>query len=273
MCELLAMSCRYPARLTTSLHTLAMHTQVEGGCRDGWGVAYYQGKDVALYREVAPAAGSPQVGYLSTHAPATKLAVAYIRKASRGESSLANTGPFVRELGGRMHVFVHNGNLKTMDAPWVSGASRFQPVGNTDSEWAFCWLLDRMAQFHWADQVLPSVQQRLDAVASIADELRAMGLGPASFLYSDGDVLFAHADRRFHATTGLIAPPALYRFDCPADVAPELHHDCMLADGATLQQMQLIASEPLSAAPAWKPMARGEIVAVRAGEVVARTQL
>ena len=58
MCELLAMSSARPARLTFSLHTLAARGSAAGGTHDGWGVAFYQGADVALFREPTAAADS-----------------------------------------------------------------------------------------------------------------------------------------------------------------------------------------------------------------------
>lgn len=51
MCELLALSTSGPTRLTFSLHTLASRGGATGSSRDGWGVAFYQGEDVALFRE------------------------------------------------------------------------------------------------------------------------------------------------------------------------------------------------------------------------------
>lgn len=45
------MSSSQPAKLTFSLHALASHAGKEDSSRDGWGVAFYQGLDVA--REAA----------------------------------------------------------------------------------------------------------------------------------------------------------------------------------------------------------------------------
>ena len=49
----------------------------------------------------------------------------------------------MRELWGRYWIFAHNGNL-TDFAPELDGS--FVPVGLTDSERAFCWLLQRLRQ-------------------------------------------------------------------------------------------------------------------------------
>ena len=60
MCELLAMMTRRAAHLTVSLDALASHS----GTRDGWGAAFYQGNDVALFREPIAANDSSLVRWL-----------------------------------------------------------------------------------------------------------------------------------------------------------------------------------------------------------------
>jgi glutamine amidotransferase len=79
--------------------------------RDGWGVAYFQGNDVALFREPIAAADSRLVRYLESHGPATSLAISHIRHATQGAVALANAQPFVHELGGVSHCFAHYENL------------------------------------------------------------------------------------------------------------------------------------------------------------------
>lgn len=220
MCELLAISCRHPARLTTSLTALASRTKGASRNRDGWGVAYYQGHDIALYRDTTPADSSPQVRWLEKNGPATTLAIGYIRHATQGDIALANTGPFARELDGRMHVFAHNGNLKNLAQSLSDQTGHFKPVGETDSEQAFCVLLNHIKQLEHAPKQLASLQLRMETVAAMAMALRSFG--PASFVYADGDVLFAHADRRLQPLTGQVKAPALYRLDCPALGSPAL---------------------------------------------------
>ena len=273
MCELLAMSCRHPARLTSSLTALAARAGGESRNRDGWGLAFYQGYDVALYRDTTPADACPLVPWLEAHGPATTLSLGYIRHASQGTITLANTGPFSRELDGRIHVFTHNGNLKSLAHSSLVRDEYFQPVGETDSELAFCLLLDRIRQLPQAYGQLPSLQARLDTVAEMALALRAVG--PASFLYADGDVLFAHADRRRQPLTGKVTAPALYRLECPAGDKAALVHDSESAGAekkATAQRVILLATVPLTQ-EAWTPMREGEVLVVRQGEIVASVQL
>ncbi|MDZ7669122.1 MAG: class II glutamine amidotransferase [Gammaproteobacteria bacterium] len=143
-------------------------------------------------------------------------------------------------------------------------------MGETDSELAFCLLLDRIRQLPHARGQLPSLQARLDTVAEVALALRA--LGPASFLYADGDVLFVHADRRLQPLTGQVTAPALYRLECPAGRKAVLVRDSESAETITAQRVILLASVPLTH-EAWIPMQEGEVLAVRQGEIVASVQL
>ncbi|WP_448505372.1 class II glutamine amidotransferase [Immundisolibacter sp.] len=271
MCELLAMSCSQPARLTSSLTALASHACGDSRNRDGWGLAFYQGHDVALYRDTTSADTCPLVPWLEANGPATTLSLGYIRHATQGAINLANTGPFSRELNGRMQVFAHNGNLKNIEhSPLAGKLGFFQPVGETDSELAFCLLLDRIRQLEHAPHELPPVQARLHSVAEVALVLRAFG--PASFVYADSDVLFVHADRRLQPLTGQVTAPALYRLVCPAGSEAALVRDCNSPDENAAQRLILLTSVPLTQEN-WTPMPEGEVIAVRQGEIVATLQL
>jgi len=264
MCELLAISSRQATRLSFSLAALAERTTPGHSARDGWGVAWYEDREVVLHREAQPASDSPLARRLASASPPTTLAISHIRHATRGARTLANTQPFVRELGGRSHVFAHNGDLPGLAGDPRYTPGRFQPVGDTDSEQAFCALLARLAPLWQAGT--PGLQERLDAVADFAAGLHAYG--PANFLYADGEVLFAHGHRRLQPD-GRIAAPGLHWLQrrCAQESEP------LQADGVCVgcgyQQVLLLASVPLSDEP-WLALAEGETVAVRGGELLAR---
>jgi len=262
------MSCRYPARLTTSLTGLASRAQeAVSRNRDGWGAAFYQGADIALYRDTLSADESSQVPWLEAHGPETTLSMAYIRHATQGRTELANTGPFTRELNGRMRLFAHNGNLPGIRDRYESRYWRYVPIGKTDSETAFCMLLEALAELEEGSSTLPPVDQRIVALATICGELRE--LGPANFLYADSRTLFVHADRRFQPATGKIEPPALFIRTCDSEQSPELLDQKVQGSTAPGQQVALLSTVPLNDKP-WQPLAEGEILAIEAGKIVAR---
>ena len=116
MCELFALSASAPVDIKLSLGELARHGGETGIHADGWGVAFLEGRDARLFRDPSAAARSPWVACLAQHPPTSDTVVAHVRHATRGAVTLANTQPFARELWGRMHVFVHNGNLAGLEA-------------------------------------------------------------------------------------------------------------------------------------------------------------
>jgi predicted glutamine amidotransferase len=205
------------------------------------------------------------VRFLESEGPATELAISHIRHATQGGLSLANTQPFVRTLGGRMHVFAHNGDLPGIFANEALAPGSFRPVGKTDSEHAFCALLSRLAVLY-PPGGQPSLRERLSVLTPFAAELRA--LGPANFLYADGDALFAHGDRRMQSAGGRAEAPGLWVLprECTATPAGT---DALAGVSIKLTPRFsfLVASVPLSEA-GWQPLAEGELLVVRSGTLV-----
>lgn len=264
MCELLAMSARFPTTIQLSMTELAAHGGGTGPHRDGWGVGFVQGGDAFLLREPEAASQSHWLSFLQGHSLRSELVLAHIRRATRGERLLRNSQPFARELGGRMHLFAHNGMLAGIDEDPRFATRRFRRVGDTDSEQAFCALLERLAA-RW-EGGSPPLEDRLAEVAAFARDLRA--LGPANFVYSDSDAIFAHAHRRTQ-DDGTIRPPGLHllcRRCAPADDGVQLA-GISSAEGM-LQDVALVASVPLSGEH-WEPLAEGSVVALRQGRVAA----
>jgi len=261
------MSSRYPTSVGFSLETLARRGGLDGPHKDGWGVAYFEGRDVLLLRESSPAAESGLVRFMEKNGPSSNLVLSHIRHATQGEPALRNTQPFQRELGGRAHVFAHNGNMPGIKDKCRLDSLRFTPVGDTDSEFAFCCLLERLGKL-WdrATAKPPSVESRLQIVVDFAAWLRP--LGPFNFVYSDGDALFVHAHRRTQSD-GDVRPPGLHLLvrSCNEQAVDLTKSGVMLAPVA--QELVLVASVPLTDEP-WEPLGEGEVIALARGLVWAR---
>jgi glutamine amidotransferase len=251
--------------VTYSLHAFAEHGGLLHPNKSGWGIAYHQGRDALLIKEPSPASDSPFVDFIATQPLASSCIIAHVRYATAGAPSFANTHPFIRELGGQMHVFAHNGGLADIWSrlPLADGSPR--PIGETDSEHAFCVLLRRLAHLWRGEATPPPLADRFAVVAEFAAELAR--LGTANFLYSDGDTLFAHAHRRcWDEGDGRFSeprPPGLSYARRQALVVPGLE----LAAPKAETEAVLVASVPLTA-KGWQPMGEGTVVALGGGELL-----
>lgn len=265
MCELLGMSARFPTTLHLSMDELGRHGGGSGPHRDGWGIGFLHDNDAIVLREPLSAYTSDWLAFVQQQNPRSHVVIAHIRRATLGSRTLRNTQPFARELGGRMHLFAHNGMVHEIAHDPRFATRRFRPIGDTDSEHAFCALLERLAPM-W-DAAGPTLEDRFAVVAAFAADLR--GLGPANFIYSDGDALFAHGHRRMSAS-GAIEPPGLHLLcrRCSA-IADGVELAGISAGHHADQQVALVASVPLSH-EGWEALTEGEVVALRDGQLVLR---
>lgn len=265
MCELFCFSSRLPTVATITLQRFAERGGLNRRTVDGWGLALFDGRDLRLYREPEPARDSAWIDFIQSRRIATCLLISHIRHATRGAITLANTQPFVREIAGRMHCFAHNGRLESIELRHAGESDRFQPIGDTDSEFASCVLFERIARL-WSRREAPALADRFEIVARFAAEMRK--IGPANFLYSDGSTLFAHGDRRTQPD-GTIAPPGLWRLRraCAVDLDSLAEAGVHLEIGAEPQELTVLASVPLTEED-WQPLEEGEVVVVQAGTLV-----
>jgi len=268
MCELFAISSAAAVAVRYSLHEFAKHGGRTHENKSGWGISFQRDRDSLLIKEPEPADNSPWVKFIAQQPVMSHCVIAHVRRASHGAPRFENTHPFKREMAGYGQVFAHNGTLAGFAEALTLKDLDFRPIGETDSEHAFCYLLECLRPL-WQNGV-PSLQARLETVAETAATLR--GLGAANFLYSDGDSLFVHADRRIYDEGGVLTPPK----------PPGLHwidRQSYRAKGLTVDKLAprhnpaiLIASVPLNDDP-WQDIKRGSVLALRQGRIVGALHL
>jgi predicted glutamine amidotransferase len=243
MCELLGMECNVPTDIVFSFSGLALRGGHKGPHADGWGLALYDGNSARTFLEPRAAAGSPLAAYVKKNPIKTLLAVAHVRKRTRGRISLANTHPFVRELWGRHVVFAHNGTVQRIPA-----GGRFQPIGDTDSEHAFCALLNRLQR-----QFPDYPRKRRDLWEAIARYGAEIGAGGTfNFLLGDGTHLFARCATSLH----YIVRKAPFRKATLAD-------DDLCVDFSEVttprDRVAVVATAPLTRDEVWEKGAPGNL--------------
>ena len=150
MCQLLGMNANTPTDVMFSFTGLATRADEH---KDGFGIAFFEDKGLRLFIDPHSAVNSPVADMVRRYPIKSGNVIAHIRKATVGPVALENCHPFVRELWGRYWVFAHNADLKDFH-PHLHGA--FRPVGDTDSERAFCWLMQELAKAHAS---VPTVQE------------------------------------------------------------------------------------------------------------------
>ncbi|MDK2779396.1 MAG: class II glutamine amidotransferase [Pseudomonadota bacterium] len=256
MCELLGMSANTPTDLCFSFTGLTRRGGDTGPHKDGWGVAFYEGKGVRQFHDPQPSATSPVARLVQEYPIKSRTAICHIRQANVGEICLANTHPFVRELWGRYWVFAHNGQLPA----FTRQPGPYEPVGETDSETIFCDLMNRL------HHVLPrdAMPQQLAAVlVELAEEYAAQGV--FNCLLSNGNWLFSYCSTRMASITrrAPFGPAQLKDTDVTVDFAAETTPDDVVS---------IIATEPLTTDEAWDIYQPGEWKLWEQGEVVASGQ-
>jgi predicted glutamine amidotransferase len=186
MCELMGLSFARPISADFSLQAFAGRG-VENA--DGWGLAWYPDRAVAVVKEPARWGQTPYTAFLESYPGLrSSLYLAHVRRRTTGgEPTYSDTHPFARELGGRDYCFAHNGTLR--GRIWELPLGRFLPVGHTDSERAFCYLLDVIAR---RSGPLTTAE---DWAWLRAELLRLNELGPMNCLLSDGERLVCYHDQ------------------------------------------------------------------------------
>ncbi|ADJ28568.1 class II glutamine amidotransferase [Nitrosococcus watsonii] len=185
MCQLLGMNCNVPTDICFSFEGFSQRGGGTDEHRDGWGIAFFEGRGCRNFVDILPATDSPVAHLVKAYPIKSLNVIAHIRKATVGKIRLENTHPFVRELWGRYWIFAHNGDLKDFTPPLPTD---FQPVGETDSEQAFCLLLQALKDRHpHGMPTLPALHRTLCATAA-----EIATYGSFNFILSNGEHLFAY---------------------------------------------------------------------------------
>ena len=241
MCQLLGMNCNTPTDIVFSFTGFATRADEH---KDGFGVAFFEGRGVRCFVDAQSARDSPVAQMVKAYPIKSDNVVAHIRKATQGRVALENTHPFVRELWGRYWVFAHNGDLKDF-RPRLHGA--FRPVGDTDSERAFCWLQQELAKAH-AD--VPSVAE---LAATLGEQVpRVAAHGTFNFMLSNGQALWAHCSTLLHYLVRQhpFGRAALQDEDLSVDFT---------ALASPRDRVAVVVTEPLTRDEAWAALAPGEL--------------
>lgn len=255
MCQLLGMNCNVPTDICFSFRGFHQRGGRTDDHADGFGIAFFEGAGCRVFIDAKSAVESPIAELIANYPIRSMNVVAHIRKATRGEVALVNTHPFVRELWGRYWIFAHNGTLENYTA---QVGDLYQPVGTTDSEIAFCYMLQSLRmRFPGGEPPLPELYATL--VALSADLAR---YGSFNYMLSNGEYLFAHCSTKLAYV--LRHAPFTVAHLKDQDIAVDFNEVTTPDD-----RVAVIATDPLTDNEHWRPLAEGELLVFHHGTPVA----
>jgi glutamine amidotransferase len=254
MCQLLGMNCNVPTDICFSFTGFQARGGLTDEHKDGWGITFFEGKGVRQFLDPNPSAHSPVADFVRTYPIKSKNVIAHIRKATQGEIKLENTHPFTRELWGRYWSFAHNGDLKNF-SPILDGG--FRPVGNTDSESAFCFILQELQKEF--GKTAPSQEALGNKIQELTLALAAFGI--FNFLLSNGEFMFAHCSTKLSSIIRKAPFATAHLKD--QEVAVDFNSCTTSAD-----RVAVIATNPLTLNENWNTIAPGTLLLLSEGEII-----
>jgi predicted glutamine amidotransferase len=178
MCQLLGLSSNKKVNIQLSLREFRKRG-IENS--HGWGFAFYQDRDWNVIKKTYSLSIENVKG--DEFKFKSKMIIGHVRYSSCGNRAHQNTHPFKKNGW----VFAHNGTVKEIMNKSEYKLENIKPEGETDSEYAFCYLLEKINN--------KSVSIR----KTLFDEARKIKQhGNFNFLLSDGEILYAHGDNSLH---------------------------------------------------------------------------
>lgn len=254
MCQLLGMNCNVPTDICFSFTGFQARGGLTDHHTDGWGISFFEGKGVRQFLDPNASAHSPVADFIRTYPIKSKNVIAHIRKATQGETKLENTHPFVREMWGLYWSFAHNGDLKNF-SPKLDG--RFRPVGNTDSEHAFCYILQELQREF--GETKPELSKLGEKLHKLTLELAVFGT--FNFLLSNGEFMMAHCSTKLASIVR----------KAPFSVAHLKDQDVKVDFSAVttnIDRVAVIATNPLTENESWSVHSPGTLLLFAEGEIV-----
>ena len=253
MCELLGMSFNLPVKPSISFKGFRHRGESNP---HGWGIAFYPDKSAQVVKEPIKAKESSLSKFLQEYQEVkSEIFVAHVRYTSIGSKSHKNTHPFHRELNGTEYVFAHNGTFSSYK---TLPLGRFKPIGETDSEYVFCYLLKCIEE-------RGITRWKKDDFDWLAEKLREINrYGSFNCIFSDGKHLFCYYDKNGH--NGL----CFVQRKPPYDKIRLLDEDweINLAEEKRPEQTGFIIATRRLTNESWKDFKFGELIVFRGGKVI-----
>lgn len=256
MCEILALSFNQAVSPTFSFDNFMVRSNWQP---HGWGLAWYDGPEAHVIKSPGQASLSATTRWLqqSEHVK-SKIILSHLRYATHGAHRTENTHPFDKQFDRKRWTFMHNGTLHN----YQQGLRLryFFPMGATDSEHAFCYLLDRIRMERKASG---GFMPDFDSIENILKEINTYGKFNAVF--SDGTTLYVYRDQ--HGYNGLNMAQRQWPFGAITGLDNHAQVDLGAVKNPEVYGF-IISSHAQTNGEKWLPLEPGRLSVFRNGQMI-----
>lgn len=253
MCELLGISFNQPVKPSLSFRGFRHRGKINP---DGWGIAYYPDESVQVIKEPIRANRSSLSEFVKNYPGIlSKILIAHVRYTSGTAVTHKNTHPFYRELNGREFVFAHNGTLLNYRD---LRTGRFRSVGETDSEYAFCHIINCIEEREidqWTNEQFRWLWNKLKTINDY---------GSFNCIFSDGVYLFCYYDNDGYNGLCFVQRKAPFNTVRLADEDFEIN---LSEEKDPFQKGFIIATRKLTD-ERWENFHAGELIVFKNGDII-----
>lgn len=253
MCELLGLCFNTAVRPNLSFKGFRIRSEENP---DGWGIAFYPDKPAQVIKEPIEAEESVLSEFIENYPKIrSKIVISHVRLNSVSKPAFMNTHPFQRELNGKEFVFAHNGTLSNYEKDFdISG---FKRVGKTDSEVAFCHLMNKIKEKEitsWDNSNFKWLYQQINYINNF---------GRFNCIFSDEEYLFCYFDMNGYKGLFHLHREAPYEHTHLSDEHLDIH---LKKQGETEKEGYIIATKPLTDEE-WYEFDPGELIIMKNGQI------
>lgn len=238
---------------------------LEGGSpqNSGWGFGWYPDDDSAasVVKDTGVKKAEDITSALSDWRRFRSTNFLWKVKGAAKKPSQQDTQPFQRSFWGRDWLFLHNGDLDKQKLKDRIGETDgfLKPNGSTDSELAFCFLLQQF-QLAGSRRIADVGSQNLMNWLSALDQF-----GAVDVVFSDGQSLVAYhgtgSNRDLHYSRQ--TPPDINEKQIGSDTVT-----LDFSDPLDIYRSAFLISSSILSGANWTKMQSGQLIVVRTAEVV-----
>ena len=253
MTQLLGINCKEEVDISFSFK---MASSFEDESPDGWGYAFYHEDVWQSFKESLDMDKILRLDIktMSSHEFQCKTFISHIRYATLGKVTYDNTHPFDRDLFDSRWFFAHHGHLR-LYRHIMDSMENFKPKGDTDSEAAFCVILENLRNVG----KMQNDKEYAKSIFTTSKEL--VQQGSLNFILSNGSIVHAFYSGYLKMLYTTLRPPYEDKLIAETDKIK-----LVLNTQNITSPISIIATEPILSDVDWNEFEIGMLYSFKNGQ-------